>query len=136
MSSKIAIHRLTTGSTIIITDPAWGRTAYLVENIEFDGYGYTITYGDERGWTDTTYVDAGGSVDADGELRTEEDITADEWQALNDAIDASISDKEIQVLRNLGSIATMNGHVCQPIDESPLVEAVADALGVPAVAAE
>ena len=128
------IERLTVGSTITVKDAAWGRMSYVVIGTEFDGYGYLVTYGteaaltDERGWNDSIYVEAGGSVDAEGDLRTDADITADEWTAKADAIDADI-------LQLQGKLNTAHGYVAQPIDEArraQFFDAVAKALGVDA----
>ena len=121
----IPVERLTIGSTITITDAAWGRTAYRVEDIEFDGEVYAITYGDERDWTDTTYVRAGGCVDAVGELRDEASIPKDEWDAKAEALSADTD-------HLLGQINAAQGYQLRTIDQRPLYEAVADALGVDA----
>lgn len=131
----IPVERLTIGSTITVKDAAWGRMAYLVIGVEFDGSGYLVTYGselamldDERGFRDTLYVNAGDTVDADGDLRAEADVTADEWQAKADAIAAGN-------LRLQGKLNALHGYQCREIDERPLVASVASALGLAALQA-
>lgn len=129
-NSKIAIERLTTG-TLINVEGFGPAEAF---EIKFDGYGYTIAYcTDARGgWDalDHVYVDAGSSVEFVGVgspvLRAEASITDSEWRTLSDAISAGIDRKQGELNRKMG-------HVCREVDERPLVAAVAEALGVPAI---
>ena len=131
-TTQIQIERLTTG-TLINVEGFGPAEAF---EIKFDGFGYTIAYcTDARGgWDalDHVYVDAGTSVEFVGHgspsLRAEASITDSEWRALGDAISAGIDRKQGELNRNLG-------HVCREIDEQPLVAAVAEAIGVPALMA-
>ena len=133
--TTIPIELLTTETLIRV---AGTRDAARVIAIRFDGYGYSIDlrYGpSDDGYEECMYVDADGSVDFEGVgepvLRTESDVTKDEWQAKADAIDADI-------LQLQGKINAAQGHVCQPVDEArraQFFDAVAKALGVPALEA-
>ena len=132
MTQTINIERLTTGTEIYVDTI---KASAQVTAIRFDGegYGLDLVYGRYLDCEEYLYVDAGGSVEfgARGEptLRAEADVTTEEWRAKADAIDA-----DILVLQ--GKLNAAHGHVCQPIDERPLVEAVAAAVGVPALESE
>lgn len=89
--TNIPIERLKSGNDITVQDAAWGAMSYLVVASEFDGSGYLVTYGleralhDDTAWSDTLHVDAGGTVEADGVLRTDAEITPEEWEAKAEA---------------------------------------------------
>lgn len=126
--TAVAIERLATGT--IIDVPGFGPAE--VYECEFDGEGYSVAYctNDHGGWDalDHLYVKAGETVEAfNGQtfLRADKDISFDEWKAKNDIIGRDID-------RLQGEINAAMGYQCQPIDERPLVSAVAAAIGVPA----
>ena len=128
--TTIQIERLTTETLIRV-----GKDSARAIAIRFDGSGYGIDlrYGQsDEGYEEYMYVEAGGSVEFDGvgepTLRAESDVTADEWTAKADTISAEID-------RSIGKLNQLQGHVCRPIDERPLVAAVAAAVGVPALQA-
>lgn len=129
--TQISIERLTTGTEIYLDTI---KASAQVTAIRFDGegYGLDLVYGRYLDREEYLYVNAGGSVEfaniGEPELRAESDVTAEEWRAKGDAIDA-----DILVLQ--GKLNAAHGYQCQPIDERPLVEAVAAAIGVPALQA-
>lgn len=129
--TQISIERLTTGTEIYLDTI---KASAQVTAIRFDGEGYGIdlVYGRYLDREEYLYVNAGGSVEfaniGEPHLRAESDVTSDEWRAKADAIDA-----DILVLQ--GALNAAHGHVCREIDERPLVEAVAAAIGVPALMA-
>lgn len=130
--TQISIERLTTGTMIYV--PSLQGTAEVTA-IRFDGegYGLDLVYGRYLDREEYLYVNAGGSVEfgSRGEptLRAEADVSDEEWQDKSDANDAA-------VLVLGGKLNALNGHICRDIDERPLVEAVADAIGVPALESE
>lgn len=104
MPAQIAIERLKICTIIHRADAfdfgPFGSFAE-VQDIEFDGYGYTVTarliVGDEGAVSDTDVefiVDAGHSVAFGGlgepSLRAEDDVTDEEWEAKGEAISADI----------------------------------------------
>lgn len=124
--TMIPIERLSTGVEIAIP----GYDAVEVLECTFDGSGYSITVctNARYGWdaVDHIYVDAGGVVEPAGEprwMRPESAVTHDEWRAKADAISADTD-------RLLGKINAAQGYVPKPIDERPLINAVAQALGL------
>lgn len=132
----IPIERLTICTWIKLPEFNW---LVVVEDIDFDGGEYELTvtekdcrFVDERDWREVSYVRAGKSVEFAGigepDLRAENSIEAFEWEAKADAIEAG--NLELQ-----GRLNAAQGHVCQPIDERPLMSAVAEAIGVPALMA-
>lgn len=129
--TTINIERLTTGTEIYLNTI---KASAQVTAIRFDGegYGLDLVYGRYLDREEYLYVAAGGSVEfgASGEptLRAEAEVSDEEWQAKSDANDAA-------VLVLGGKLNALNGHICRDIDERPLVEAVADAIGVPALMA-
>lgn len=82
----IANERLTPGTRIYVTG-----CSFEVETAKFDGYGYMLGF---VGSDETLYVDAGGSVQYDGngepDLRGDGKITSDEWAAKDDANRAAL----------------------------------------------
>lgn len=129
-TTRINIERLDIGSLIYVRDTF--NAAAEVLDIDFDGIDtYAITFGTDD-WSDVTSVKAGETVEAFDHqtfLRADKDISFEEWQAKNEAIGHDID-------RLLGQINEAQGYVCRPIGETILVDAVADALGVPTLAAE
>lgn len=121
-TTHISIERLDIGSLIYVRDTF--NAAAEVLDIDFDGMGtYAITFGTDD-WSDVTSVKAGETVEAFDHqtfLRADKDISFEEWHAANQAagrrLDASLAE-------------------FGPINETVLVDPVADALGVPAMAAE
>lgn len=111
-----------------------------VQTVEFDGEGYLVTALFEE--TDDEdacgsdqvqfWVRCGESVRHGGAsaaiLRQTSFVTTEEWQAKADANDRAIDEA-------IGKLNVLHGHVCREIDERPLVAAVADAIGVPALQA-
>lgn len=131
-TTRISIEKIATGT--IIEVPGFGPAE--VYGSEFDGEGYSVSYcyDDRGGWDalDSLYVKAGQQVEAYDHqtfLRADKDISFEEWQAKNEAIGYDIDRKLVELNR-------LQGHVCRPLPETVLVDAVADALGVPAMAAE
>ncbi len=62
--NMIPVEALQVGDTIIINDKAWGKMAYLVEEIIEDGDdGFDIVYSDETEWNDRVWVGAGEFVE-------------------------------------------------------------------------
>lgn len=94
--TSIQIERLTTETQIYLNELSWsGMTApfhgcAFVDAIEFDGYGYALTLGDER-----HYVDAGEAVTFGGVgepvLRPLADVSVDELDAKFEADMAATS---------------------------------------------
>lgn len=129
-TTHISIERLDVGSLIYVRDRF--NAAAEVLDIDFDGIDtYSITFGTDD-WSDVTSVKAGETVEAYDHqtfLRADKDISFEEWQAKNEAIGYDIDCKLVELNR-------LQGHVCRPLPETVLVDAVADALGVPAMAAE
>jgi len=82
----IPIHLLTTETLVYLPTIEWAgmSSTYggcaIIDAIEFDGWGYVLRFGDER-----TYVESGETVQYGGvgspSLRSQADITVDEWDA-------------------------------------------------------
>lgn len=136
--TTIPIERLTTGTLLYI--PAIHIRGLItkcddfgtVEEIADDGEGYLLTLAFGIDCIEQHYVPYGETVQFGGrgepKLRAEADVSFEEWRGKADAIGADID-------RTIGEINKAQGHVCREIDERPLVAAVADALGVPALRA-
>lgn len=142
MTTHINIERLKPSTVIHRSDDydfgPFGSFA-AVQDIEFDGFGYTVTarmiHSDHGYVTDREVqfiLDAGDTVQFGGlgelVLRDEDDVSAEEWQAKSDATDAAC-------LKLQGALNDLQGHTCRPIDERLLEASVAAAIGVPALEA-
>lgn len=110
-----------------------------VQDVQFDGESYSVTArfiegdDDHVGETEVEFIVGAGECITFGgrgepKLRADADVTAEEWAAKVEAIDA-----DCLILQ--GRVNGNQGHVCQPIDEAPLVAAVAEAIAVPALMA-
>lgn len=137
MSASISIERLKHSTRIHRSDDfdfgPFGAFAE-VQDVEFDGYVYTVTalmidpdYGYATDHEVQFVVDAGQTVDFGGigepALRAEADVSDEEWEAKGEAIGAAID-------RVQGRLNDALGHECVAVDESLLLGSVADALGV------
>jgi hypothetical protein len=63
----VPVESVKRGMGLTIADPAWGRTTYLIHDVEelHDGEEFVVTYGTDSGrWTDTVSFEAGELVEA------------------------------------------------------------------------